>query len=308
MANIIVTVVDDSDQPVQNAAVTVINGNNPQVLMTDPTGQATFQNLAAATYRIFAAHQGFISGSATGTLTAANDLAVRIEMTASNEDTKFATLRRLFFTILTGVQYVFLAALAAAFAYPMYKVFTTTSLDLRSTENARGMITFVVAFGTIAIGLILVMSAAFLSGSKDLDRRFAFGKDVFTVLIGVLGTVMGFYYGQNASAQQTQQALQISPPQVSSTAPQLNTEVTLTATISGGTTPYKYTINFDPKNAIAGEPIVAKDSADGKINQKFMIGADAALADKPVGYTIEATDAKGAKGISDKGTLTPKNK
>jgi hypothetical protein len=60
-----------------------------------------------------------------------------------------------------------------------------------------------------------------MSGSKDLEKRFAFGKDVFTVLIGVLGTVMGFYYGQttaggagaNANNQgQTAQTLQISAP------------------------------------------------------------------------------------------------
>ena len=301
MPNIIVTVVDDSEDPVQDAAVTLINGNNAQVLMTNDAGQATFQNLQPATYRISTARQGFIAGSASGTLAAA-DLPIRIEMTASNAGTWLATLRPLLFTILTGVQYIFLAILAAAFAYPMYKVFTTTSLDLKNAENARGRITFVVSFGTFAIGLILVMSAAFLSGSKDLDRRFAFGKDVFTVLVGVLGTVMGFYYGQNASAQQ---ALHISAPQVSSTAPQLGSEVILTATISGGTTPYMYTVNFDPKNAVTGELLVAKDSADGKINQKFTLGADAALVDKPVAYTIEATDAKGVKGISDKGTLTP---
>lgn len=51
----------------------------------------------------------------------------------------------------------------------------------------------------MAIGLFLVVGAAFMSGSKDLEKRFAFGKDVFTVLVGVLGTVMGFYYGQTAA-------------------------------------------------------------------------------------------------------------
>lgn len=69
-----------------------------------------------------------------------------------------------------------------------------------------------------------------MSGSKDLEKRLAFGKDVFTVLMGVLGTVMGFYYGQtgrnvnaNANQAQTAQTLQISAPQVNPAAPKLIT-------------------------------------------------------------------------------------
>jgi hypothetical protein len=59
---------------------------------------------------------------------------------------------------------------------------------------ARGLITFLVAVVTIAIALILTLSAV-SNNSNDFKERFALGKEVLTVLIGVLGTIIGFYFG-----------------------------------------------------------------------------------------------------------------
>jgi hypothetical protein len=59
---------------------------------------------------------------------------------------------------------------------------------------ARGLITFLVVLITIAIALILTL-LAFFSNSRDLKERFALGKEILTLLIGVLGTIIGFYFG-----------------------------------------------------------------------------------------------------------------
>jgi hypothetical protein len=73
--------------------------------------------------------------------------------------------------------------------------FTVTGTDSFSqADRARGLITFAVAIVTVAIAMILVSFLIF--GEKEnFKERFTFGKDVLMVFVGILGTIMGFYYG-----------------------------------------------------------------------------------------------------------------
>lgn len=67
-----------------------------------------------------------------------------------------------------------------------------------SAEKARGLITFAVAIVTVAIALILVFYLVFSGGTTDeMKDRFTFGKDILMVFVGILGTIMGFYYGSD---------------------------------------------------------------------------------------------------------------
>jgi uncharacterized membrane protein len=63
-----------------------------------------------------------------------------------------------------------------------------------SSNTARGLITILVAMVTVAIAVILTLSVA-LSNASDYKERFALGKEILTILIGVLGTIIGFYFG-----------------------------------------------------------------------------------------------------------------
>ncbi len=156
--------------------------------------------------------------------------------------------------------------------------------------------------------MILVMGAAFMSGGKDLDKRFDFGKEVFTILVGVLGTVMGFYYGQAAATGGTPggtgQTIRITAPQLTPPAPRVGVEFTMAATITGGEKPYLYKVTFSNPAAITNNPSTDQPSADGNISQKFLL-ASTAPTNQAITYTIEAKDKKGASGISEKGTFTP---
>ena len=317
--NIIVTVVDDSGDPLQSATVTLISGGNSQVLTSDANGQCTFPNLPPGQYKLLIAREGFNTRAASVTLTDVADADVRVEMKVIDVETVAAERSR-FFMFLTGLQYTFLGVLAIVFAIILIMGIYRSPVDLSNKEAARGMITYVVSVVTVAIGMFLVVGAAFLSGSKDLEKRFAFGKDVFTVLVGVLGTVMGFYYGQtgtggagganantNANAQPpAAQTLQISTPQANPSTPRINTNFTVTADISGGEAPYKYTITFTDPNAVTGPAATDVESTDGKINRTFTVANVSTIANKPVGFTIKASDKdKKKEGTNDKGTFTP---
>lgn len=150
--------------------------------------------------------------------------------------------------------------------------------ELASVDYARGVITFIFAVGTIGIALLLTLGA--LLGSHPLDV-FAKAKEVLTVLIGVFGTILGFYFG--TSTGDASHKLSISSPAIEASAD--GKTVTMLAYISGGDSPYIYNINFD-KNASLG--IRAKTSTDGWIREVIdatKIGAS------PLGYTISVTDA-----------------
>ncbi|MEO9875133.1 MAG: hypothetical protein ABJM26_20540 [Anderseniella sp.] len=59
---------------------------------------------------------------------------------------------------------------------------------------ARGLITFFFSLGTVGVAIILV-TAVFTSDGDELKEKFDMGKQVLTTLIGVLGTIVGFYFG-----------------------------------------------------------------------------------------------------------------
>jgi Mn2+/Fe2+ NRAMP family transporter len=63
-----------------------------------------------------------------------------------------------------------------------------------TVEYARGLITLLFSVGTIVIALILTLSAIFLTGT-DVKERFDRAKEILTILIGIFGTIVGFYFG-----------------------------------------------------------------------------------------------------------------
>src|SRR5262249_55507127 len=69
---------------------------------------------------------------------------------------------------------------------------------LARKEVARGLITFLVAISTVGIAIILAVSTLVISEGDEGDKRFDRAKQVLTTLIGVLGTIVGFYFGADS--------------------------------------------------------------------------------------------------------------
>jgi hypothetical protein len=63
---------------------------------------------------------------------------------------------------------------------------------------ARGLITLTFSVGTMVIAVVLILTAVLRDPDDDDERakaRFDRAKDVLTLLIGVFGTIVGFYFG-----------------------------------------------------------------------------------------------------------------
>jgi len=169
--------------------------------------------------------------------------------------------------------------------------------SLANKEVARGLITFLIAITTVGIAVILAISTIFGADGAAEDKRFDRGKQVLTTLIGILGTIVGFYYGaatdaksdQVATNSPPQQSLTIAPARISNEQPKKGEKAIISSFVMGGKPPFTYSITFDP--AIL-DIIKDKPSSDGVIKEEVAIPATLE-ADKDVKFKIFVKDNEG---------------
>jgi hypothetical protein len=161
--------------------------------------------------------------------------------------------------------------------YLLYRSEGRFLLQLQEPSVSRGLITFLVAFVTVTIALVL---ATWVIASNapvaELKERFSHAKDVLATLVGILGTILGFYFGSADKAAPEPLAM----AQLQFKSGQVITHV------SGGTAPYRYTITAVDADAKGG----SKVSKDGWI---FDFPPTAIKSGDSV--TVEAVDAKDHK-------------
>jgi cytochrome c len=87
--------------------------------------------------------------------------------------------------------------------------------SLKNTEVARGLITFLVTFTTVSIAILLAIYALGSGNtSAEVKERFSLGMQILTALIGILGTVLGFYFATlqpKPAVSQTTQVVAATP-------------------------------------------------------------------------------------------------
>ncbi len=113
---------------------------------------------------------------------------------------------------------------------------------LADKEVARGLITFLIAIATVGIAIILAISTVVLTEGDEGDKRFDRGKQVLSILIGVLGTIVGFYFGSAPDTKGAhQQTLAITTTQLPDGAASTAYPST-TLLASGGTPPLTWSV------------------------------------------------------------------
>jgi hypothetical protein len=200
---------------------------------------------------------------------------------------------------MVAVQYgVFSGLGLVVLIFLMYGIASQRLLpSLASLSTSRGLITFLIAVVTVTIALILAI-ATVVSDSQDRAARFAQGKEVLTALIGVLGTIVGFYFGQSNGGAK---ALEIARPYLSQEVAEANDTVRLVTFVSGGKPPYSYEITFTPSGLFPGGAIKGQ-SPNGLINVDVKIPP--VKTDTDLSFVIEANDSGGQPALynsSDEG-------
>ena len=170
------------------------------------------------------------------------------------------------FDVIRGYLYLFLIG------FVVYALVSNNPVIARLAEPgfARGLITFLISVATIGLAFVLVYQA---DGSTDDSFRRA--REIFTGLMGVLGTIVGFYFG---SAEKGSTPLEVAA--IKSADKELVTHV------SGGSPPYHYVVKSTDRNFKE----ISNDSADGWIVE---------VLDQPprsgTSLTIDVSDSKEQK-------------
>lgn len=205
--------------------------------------------------------------------------------------------------VTAGLFVLIIASLFVPFVRFSGEPQATLLRELSVTEIARGLITFLVAVSTVGIALILTVYAVATQDPKAKEN-FAMAKEVFTGLIGVLGTIIGFYFGSTTlpTSQQTSattaqvSAMKITNAKTDPTIAKRGDKVKITAEVSGGKPPYDYVIGFKPEGSV---PPVKKEGSDGKIAEEFTVPQGLSPG-STLDVTIKVKDQAGASIDSDK--------
>ena len=154
--------------------------------------------------------------------------------------------------------------------------------DMAKTEFARGLITYLFAVVTIGTAVVLVVSAL-TSGSDDKHKeQFQRGKEILSLLLGVFGTIVGFYFGSAVKGQAEQAGLSIAALHLSANEVTSKTPFVVTTLVSGGQSPVKYSVVLEnesptfkeevgPKGWITKEIVAPEAAVEKEITVKVVV-------------------------------------
>ena len=145
--------------------------------------------------------------------------------------------------------------------------------NLRDPSYARGVITFLIVVAAIALGLFLTVQTFFgIGDTKEQEEKFRRGREIHSVLVGVMGTIVGFYFG---NTEKPGAEFLVAPMQLVGNA---SGGKHLTTFVSGGTAPYRYVLTFERDNKSDTNAIPVnvtnKISENGWISEDFTNATD----------------------------------
>ncbi len=150
---------------------------------------------------------------------------------------------------------------------------------LREPEYARGLITSLVSVAAITLGFVIVMFAFFGSSDQFTEARFRRAREIFVAMMGVLGTIVGFYFGSTDSKKTP---LKLSDIKVET----IEDKKVATMFVAGGSPPYHYLMKAETDGITDQSGITTSNLLSIEIPSKA-----------PTGLTIEITDSKGETAV-----------
>ena len=144
-------------------------------------------------------------------------------------------------------------------AYPLFSNEGKFLEKMADPEVARGVITFIFVLGTITVAILLTLAILLRqSPIKEIEQRYRLGRETLSILIGVVGTIIGFYFGTTSGSAPDPATAQDGKPPVEIVVPK--TTETNSATAQNGKPPVEIvvpkTTETNPATVQNGKPPV----------------------------------------------------
>ncbi len=166
----------------------------------------------------------------------------------------------------------------------------TVLFRMEKVEFARGLITYLYAVVTIGTAVLLVVSVLTGDESDVQQKRFERAKDILALLLGVFGTIVGYYFGSEVTRKPEvkQGTVLIAPLHLGAQSVNSGGTLDLETYVSGGTAPYKFGVDF-------GGAVVMSDklTTDSWVEEKVTVPVVSAEQSVTVHFFV--TDANGNK-------------
>ena len=163
---------------------------------------------------------------------------------------------------------------------------------------ARGLITYLFAVVTIGTAVVLVLSALLGSDKERFDR----GKEVLSLLLGVFGTMVGFYFASELAREDDRGSLSISSVLAAPQELAQGGTVRLTAYVRGGRPPYRFAITAEDSSA---DEFTELARADGWIVKDFSLPATLKAGAHKVTIAVQDMDGDRTSGETLVASGTP---
>lgn len=132
--------------------------------------------------------------------------------------------------IAGGIGALFTAAVLASFWKIDFQF-------MANAEYARGVITLMITVAFIILGVLLIITALFgpFGDEQSNDTAFRRAREVFSTVVGIVGTIVGFYFGSSTSTTPIDLTWKVDGTK-------------LIATVSGGKKPFKAVFTSEGKS------------------------------------------------------------
>jgi hypothetical protein len=155
-------------------------------------------------------------------------------------------------------------------------------------DFARGLITYLFATVTIGTAMVLVVFALIAKGKHQ--EQFQRSKEILSLLLGVFGTMLGYYFGAEGSkGARGEAALEIAVPKLSAEEVTSGQKFKITTVISGGRAPVRFGAAVGEKAPDTEDPV----DATGWVTKE--LEAPAVDQTEQLAVIVVARDASGHK-------------
>lgn len=168
---------------------------------------------------------------------------------------------RSYFDPVVGIAVLILISVFAMIGYSMLDNGNGLLGRMAESSFARGLITYLFAVVTIGTAVVLVVSAL-TNGVTDTDeKKFQRGKEILALLLGVFGTIVGFYFGTEISESRfrTEQGIFLTTLFLDKRVVAAGNTVTVSANVRDGIPPYRYGIAFGKDASVDFTNLVGSD-------------------------------------------------
>ena len=168
---------------------------------------------------------------------------------------------------IVGLAYVIVLSVIGLIGTAVFGLDKGVLNSMAKSDSARGLITYLFAVVTIGTAVVLVVSAIVGVGTDEAidDKRFQRGKEILALMLGIFGTIIGFYFASGTSGSGTEAAiLRLSTLDVTPRVVEAGGKVTVRALVSGGLLPYRFGAGLgddtvDPTEPVAEGGWIVKD-------------------------------------------------